>query len=79
MFGITLGQLKELMALRGKEFMEKLNSPEYGGVQGILEKLRVDENKGLSAHDKQDHVHRQTAYGKNEIPSRSTSFFTSPV
>jgi hypothetical protein len=35
------------MEVQGKDLMEKVNSSEYNGVKGILEKLKVDGNKGL--------------------------------
>jgi len=47
MFGLTTDQLKALMELRGKELLEKFNSSEYNGIQGIKEKLKVDGRKGL--------------------------------
>jgi len=40
MFDITLEQLNELMEVRGKDLMEKLNSSDYNGVKGILEKIK---------------------------------------
>lgn len=79
MFGLNLDQLKTLMALRRKELMDKLSSTEYGGVRGVLEKLKVDENQGLSSNDRQDLLNRQRAYGKNEYLHRSVSFFSSPL
>ena len=75
MFGITTEQMKGLMELRGKELMDKLNSPEYGGVKGILEKLKVDGNKGLESKNEQDLEQRRAAYGKNEIPPKPMKSF----
>ncbi|CAF5109265.1 unnamed protein product, partial [Rotaria sp. Silwood1] len=75
MFGITLDQLKELMDVRGKELMEKLNSSEYNGVKGILEKLKVDGTKGLDSNNQQDLEQRRIAYGKNEIPPKPMKTF----
>jgi hypothetical protein len=80
MFGITLAQLKELAKLRGKDFVEKLRSPDYNGVEGILQKLKVDRNTGLHSNDEQDLQHRRVAYGKNRTtrkPQSLISFFTS--
>ncbi|CAF3906928.1 unnamed protein product [Rotaria sp. Silwood1] len=76
MFGITLVQFKELMELRGKEFVKKLNSSDYNGVQGILEKLKVDRNTGLHSNNQQDLEQRRTAYGKNIIPQEPQSFLS---
>lgn len=75
MFGITLEQLNEIMELRGKDLMEKLNSSDYNGVKGILEKLKVDGNKGLESNNEQDLEQRRTAYGKNEIPPKPMKSF----
>lgn len=75
MYGITLDQLKELMEVRGKELTEKLNSSEYNGIHGILEKLKVDGNKGLDSNNQQDLEQRRTAYGKNEIPPKPMKTF----
>jgi hypothetical protein len=38
MFGVTLGQLTELMELRGKQFVEKLNSSIYSSGQNYKNK-----------------------------------------
>lgn len=75
MFGLTLEQLKSLMELRGKDLMEKLNSSEYNGVKGILEKLKVDGNKGLDSNNEQDLEQRREAYGRNEIPPKPMKSF----
>lgn len=78
MFGVTLDQLKALMELRGKELLEKLNSSEYDGSKGLLEKLKVDGNNGLDSNNEQDLEQRRTAYGKNEIPPKPISFLQLP-
>ncbi|UJR25661.1 hypothetical protein I4U23_007012 [Adineta vaga] len=75
MFGITVGQLKALMELRGKEFMENLNSSEFNGIKGILEKLKVDGNRGLDSNNEEDLEQRRTAYGRNEIPPKPMKSF----
>lgn len=75
MFDITLDQLKELMQERGKDLMEKLKEPEYNGVKGILEKLKVDGNKGLESKNEQDLEQRREAYGRNEIPPKPMKSF----
>jgi magnesium-transporting ATPase (P-type) len=77
MFGLTIAQLKSLMELRGKEMMEKLKSSEFNGVRGILEKLKVDGNKGLTSSNEQDLEQRRTAYGVNEIPPKPAKSFLS--
>jgi magnesium-transporting ATPase (P-type) len=75
MFGITLEQLNEIMEVRGKDLMEKLNSSDYNGVKGILEKLKVDGNKGLDSKNEQDLEQRRVAYGRNEIPPKPMKKF----
>lgn len=75
LFGLTTEQLKILMELRGKELMDKLKTPEYNGIKGILEKLKVDGNNGLSSTNEQDLEQRRTAYGKNEIPPKPMKSF----
>lgn len=75
MFDITLEQLNEIMEVRGKDLMEKINSSDYNGVKGILEKLKVDGNKGLDANNEQDLEQRRTAYGRNEIPPKPMKSF----
>ncbi len=75
MFSLTIGQLKGLMGLRGKDLLEKLNSSEYNGIKGILEKLKVDENKGLDSNNQQDLEQRRAAYGRNEIPPKPMKSF----
>lgn len=75
MFGLKLEQLGALMEVRGKDLMEKLNSSEYNGVKGILEKLKVDGNKGLQSSNEQDLEQRRTAYGRNEIPPKPMKSF----
>ncbi len=77
MFGLTLEQLTEIMEVRGKDLMEKLNSSDYNGVKGILEKLKVDGNKGLEANNEQDLEQRRIAYGRNEIPPKPMKSFLS--
>jgi len=74
MFGVTRDQLTKLMKLQGKELIEKLNSSEYNGIEGILEKLKVHTDKGLDSNNQQDLQQRRTAYGKNEIPPKPISF-----
>jgi hypothetical protein len=75
MFDITLEQLHQIMELRGKDLMEKVNSSEYSDVKGILEKLKVDGNKGLDSNNEQDLQQRRTAYGKNVIPLKPMPTF----
>jgi len=75
MFGLTVDQLKSLMELRGKDLLEKLNSSEYNGIKGILEKLKVDGTNGLDSNNEQDLEQRRTTYGRNEIPPKPMKSF----
>lgn len=75
MFDVTLEQLNEIMEVRGKDLMEKLNSSDFNGVKGLLEKLKVNENKGLDANNEQDLEQRRVAYGRNEIPPKPMKTF----
>ncbi|CAM4791578.1 unnamed protein product [Rotaria magnacalcarata] len=75
MFDITLAQLTELMDVREKDLKEKLHSSEYNGIKGVLEKLKVDVNKGLDSKNQQDLEQRRTAYGRNEIPPKPMKTF----
>jgi hypothetical protein len=43
-YGVTLKQLRDLMELRGKEGVDKLQ--EYGGAQGLCKKLKTSEAQG---------------------------------
>ena len=75
MFGLTIDQLKSLMEVRGKDLLERLNTPDYNGINGILEKLKVDATKGLDSNNEQDLGQRRTAYGRNEIPPKPMRSF----
>lgn len=75
MFGLTLDQLKSLMETRGKEQLERLKTPEFNGINGILDKLKVDGNKGLASDNEQDLQQRRIAYGRNEIPPKPMKSF----
>ncbi|CAF1139095.1 unnamed protein product [Adineta ricciae] len=75
MFGVTIDQLKSLMELHGKELIEKLNSSEFNGLKGILEKLKVDDSHGLDSNNNEDLEQRRTAYGRNEIPPKPMKSF----
>ncbi|CAF1116150.1 unnamed protein product [Didymodactylos carnosus] len=73
-YQITVDQLQELMELHGKELIEKLNAS-YGGMKGLLEKLKVDGQKGLQSDNKQDLEKRRQIFGKNEIPPKPMRSF----
>ncbi|CAF1325019.1 unnamed protein product [Rotaria sordida] len=74
-FDLTIEQLRALMKLEGKDLLEKLNSSTFNGVKGILEKLKVDGNKGLDSNNQEDLEQRRAIYGNNEIPPKPMKSF----
>ncbi|XP_026673718.1 plasma membrane calcium-transporting ATPase 2 isoform X7 [Ceratina calcarata] len=71
-YGITLKQLRELMELRGREGVNKINS--YGGVQEICKKLYTSPSEGLSG-SAADIQHRRDTFGSNLIPPKPPKTF----
>ncbi|XP_070149499.1 plasma membrane calcium-transporting ATPase 2 isoform X7 [Polyergus mexicanus] len=71
-YGITLKQLRELMELRGREGVNKING--YGGVQEICKKLYTSPNEGLSG-SVADIQHRRDTFGSNMIPPKPPKTF----
>ncbi|XP_051173458.1 plasma membrane calcium-transporting ATPase 2 isoform X1 [Leptopilina boulardi] len=71
-YGITLKQLRELMELRGREGVNKINS--HGGVQEICKKLYTSPSEGLSGSDA-DIQHRRDTFGSNMIPPKPPKTF----
>ena len=49
-YGVTLKQLRDLMELRGKEAVDKLQ--EVGGSQGLCKKLKTSEANGKDRKNK---------------------------
>uniref|UniRef100_A0AC34RMA0 Cation-transporting P-type ATPase N-terminal domain-containing protein n=1 Tax=Panagrolaimus sp. JU765 TaxID=591449 RepID=A0AC34RMA0_9BILA len=72
-YQISLAELRKLMELRGKEALAKINT-DYGGVQGLCQKLKTDPNHGISS-DKSNLERRRAIYGKNEIPLAPSKSF----
>ncbi|XP_011261205.1 plasma membrane calcium-transporting ATPase 2 isoform X2 [Camponotus floridanus] len=71
-YGVTLKQLRELMELRGREGVNKING--YGGVQEICKKLYTSPNEGLSG-SVADIQHRRDTFGSNMIPPKPPKTF----
>ncbi|XP_076757175.1 plasma membrane calcium-transporting ATPase 3 isoform X5 [Xylocopa sonorina] len=71
-YGVTLKQLRELMELRGREGVNKINS--YGGVQEICKKLYTSPSEGLSG-SAADIEHRRDTFGSNLIPPKPPKTF----
>ncbi|KAK7582784.1 hypothetical protein V9T40_014229 [Parthenolecanium corni] len=71
-YGISLKHLRELMELRGREGIAKLN--EYGGVQELCKKLYTSPSEGLSG-SQADMEHRRETFGSNTIPPKPPKTF----
>lgn len=71
-YRITLKELRELMEHRGREGIQRVQ--DYGGVQGIMERLYTSEDKGLSGN-KLDVEHRRETFGSNVIPPKPPKTF----
>ncbi|KAI5692756.1 hypothetical protein M8J75_000261 [Diaphorina citri] len=71
-YGITLRQLRELMEVRGREGIAKIN--EYGGVPEICKKLYTSPNEGLGG-SQTDLEHRREVFGSNIIPPKPSKTF----
>ncbi|XP_055922081.1 plasma membrane calcium-transporting ATPase 2 isoform X2 [Eupeodes corollae] len=75
-YGISLKQLRELMEVRGREGVAKIN--EFGGVQDVCKKLYTSPNDGLSGA-RSDIEHRRETFGSNVIPPKPPKTFLTLV
>lgn len=71
-YRITLKELRELMEHRGREGIERIR--DFGGIEGIMEKLYTSSEKGLSGN-KADLDHRRETFGSNVIPPKPPKTF----
>jgi P-type Ca2+ transporter type 2B len=71
-YRISLKELRELMEHRGREGMQRIQ--DFGGIEGIMEKLYTSEDKGLNGN-KQDVDHRRETFGSNTIPPKPPKTF----
>lgn len=71
-YRISLKELRELMEHRGREGIQRVQ--DFGGVQGIMERLYTSEDKGLSG-SKADIDHRRETFGSNVIPPKPPKTF----
>lgn len=71
-YRITLKELRELMEHRGREGITRLQ--DYGGVEGVMERLYTTADRGLSGN-KQDVDHRRETFGSNVIPPKPPKTF----
>ncbi|PAV73722.1 hypothetical protein WR25_04645 [Diploscapter pachys] len=72
-FRVTLEELRALMEYRGAEAKEKIDT-EYGGVNGLCERLHTDPNNGISGTE-EDLQNRRAVFGANEIPPQPPKCF----
>lgn len=71
-YRISLKELRELMENRGREGIERIR--DFGGVEGIMEKLYTSADRGLSG-SKADVDHRRETFGSNVIPPKPPKTF----
>ncbi|CAG0912528.1 unnamed protein product [Notodromas monacha] len=72
-YGISLKQLRDLMEVRGREAIDKINA-EYSGVLNICKNLYTSPTEGLSG-SQADLEHRRQTFGSNVIPPRPPKTF----
>lgn len=71
-YRISLKELRELMEHRGREGIQRIQ--DFGGIEGIMEKLYTSSDKGLSGN-RQDTEHRRETFGSNVIPPKPPKTF----
>lgn len=71
-YRISLKELRELMEHRGREGMTRIS--DFGGIEGIMEKLYTSEDRGLSGN-RADVDHRRETFGSNVIPPKPPKTF----
>lgn len=71
-YRISLKEIRELMEHRGREGIQRIQ--DYGGVEGIMERLYTSQDKGLSG-SKADIDHRRETFGSNVIPPKPPKTF----
>ncbi|KAJ8245299.1 hypothetical protein GJAV_G00269310 [Gymnothorax javanicus] len=72
-FGVSLGDLRSLMELRGTEGLHKIEET-YGGTQGLCSRLRTSPIEGLSGNPA-DISKRIEEFGQNFIPPKKPKTF----
>lgn len=71
-YRISLKEIRELMEHRGREGIQRM--ADFGGVEGIMEKLYTSADRGLSG-SKADVDHRRETFGSNVIPPKPPKTF----
>lgn len=71
-YRISLKEIRELMEHRGREGIERIQ--QFGGIEGIVDKLYSSIDKGLSG-SKADIDHRRETFGSNTIPPKPPKTF----
>ncbi|CAD6190771.1 unnamed protein product [Caenorhabditis auriculariae] len=72
-YGASLEELRALMEYRGAEAKEKIEA-DYGGINGLCQKLKTDPHNGLPASDS-ELERRRAVFGANEIPPHPPKIF----
>lgn len=72
-YGASLEELRALMEYRGGEAKEKIEN-DYGGINGLCQKLKTDPNNGLPNTDA-ELTKRREVFGANEIPPHPPKCF----
>lgn len=71
-YRISLKELRELMEHRGREGIQRIQ--DFGGVEGVMDRLYTSEDKGLSG-SRADIEHRRETFGSNVIPPKPPKTF----
>ncbi|GMT24756.1 hypothetical protein PFISCL1PPCAC_16053 [Pristionchus fissidentatus] len=72
-YGCTVDELRTLMEYRGAEAKEKIEE-DYGGVNGMCERLKTDPNHGIP-NSPEELTRRRAVFGANEIPPHPPKSF----
>lgn len=72
-YGCTVEELRQLMEFRGAEAREKIDQ-DYGGIEGLCERLRTDSARGLP-NSTEELQRRRQIFGANEIPPHPPKSF----
>ncbi|GMT07576.1 hypothetical protein PENTCL1PPCAC_29750, partial [Pristionchus entomophagus] len=65
-YGCSINELRNLMELRSKEALDKINT-KFGGISGLCRRLKTDPVAGLP-NDPDELAKRVRVFGRNEIP-----------
>jgi Ca2+ transporting ATPase len=74
-FALDIKDIKEFNQVQNKPDELRAYLSKHGGIPGVLQRLNVDPQKGLSIENKQDLADREAQYGRNEIPAKPPKAF----